>query len=363
MFCALHRLVIPSILVSHDAPYYDENEVESMSFNQSAYGSADTANAYPCDYTNTTSSPNQTAFVSANGLMNDYARSVLARYDQISYDIDTLPCGCGGSFYRCPVNMCCPYRRCACQSYDPRNCWAEWWNRYLSSRRCDCDNSYSNRRCDCDNSYSSRRCDCDNSYSNRRCDCDNSYSNRRCDYDNGDSNRRCDFRSNGQSCCSWDCSCCHTLSYLNAISDPSQNVAPNAAVLFAANRVDSCGNCNSCNNCNNCNNCNSCCIQHSAGTANFNLNCPGVYLVNYNANVCANDDCPFAAALALISGGVVIPGSQSSATILPSARCVSLSASALITVPCGTTTSISLANISPKKVEVTNANLVITKLS
>ena len=56
--------------------------------------------------------------------------------------------------------------------------------------------------------------------------------------------------------------CPNAPSYLNAVNDPEQTVASGSPVLFASDRVSS-GNC----------------IQHTAGTSNFTLNCPGVYLV------------------------------------------------------------------------------------
>ena len=49
-----------------------------------------------CTCGSNTSSASQPAYVCANGYLNDYARCALARYDQVSYDLDTLP------------NCCCP---------------------------------------------------------------------------------------------------------------------------------------------------------------------------------------------------------------------------------------------------------------
>ena len=66
-----------------------------------------------CTCGSNTSSASQPAYVCANGYLNDYARCALARYDQVSYDLDTLP-----NFCCCPGNNypgCC-WPACCCQN-------------------------------------------------------------------------------------------------------------------------------------------------------------------------------------------------------------------------------------------------------
>ena len=134
-------------------------------------------------------------------------------------------------------------------------------------------------------------------------------------------------------------------SYLNAVNDPEQTVASGSPVLFATDRVSS-GNC----------------IQHTAGTSNFTLNCPGVYLVEYNANASVAGGTNVAVSLSLLSGGVIVPGTQSAETADATSQTASLSASTIITVPCGTTGSIALSNTSAGSVNLTNANIRIVRV-
>lgn len=132
---------------------------------------------------------------------------------------------------------------------------------------------------------------------------------------------------------------------MNAVNDPEQTVASGSPVLFATDRVSS-GNC----------------IQHTAGTSNFTLNCPGVYLVEYNANASVVGGTNVAVSLSLLSGGVIVPGTQSAETADATSQTASLSASTIITVPCGTTGSIALSNTSAGSVNLTNANIRIVRV-
>ena len=240
-------------------------EVESMAYYDPCY------NPYACNcncncncncsQTSTTSSP---AYICANGSMNDYARCALARYDQISYDLDTLPNLCGCSSCSCGCYPCCGQ---TCPQTCPPNC------------------------------------------------------------------------GNVQQ------QTCSGPSYLSAVNEAQQTVSSNNPILFATDRLAS-GNC----------------IQHTAGTSTFTLNCPGVYLVDYNANVSVGSGSDVAVSMALLSGGAVVPGSESADTIASTSQNGSLSASTIITVPCGTTGNISLSNTSAGEVNVTNANIRIIRI-
>lgn len=201
--------------------------------------------------------PGQPAYICANGWMNDYARCVLSQYDQISYDLDSLP------------NSCC--------------------------------------RFPCGSGAMGNRFPC--------CPCN-------------------------------PCSASNFRSYFNAVSEAEQTVAANADVSFITDR-SSCGNC----------------IQHTAGTTAFSLNCPGIYLVMYNANVSAHVCSYTTVSLSLTSAGVTVPGSRSSGTVVSGTQPVSLSASSIITVPCGTTSSVSLTNTSCDEVCITNANMIILRIA
>ena len=134
-------------------------------------------------------------------------------------------------------------------------------------------------------------------------------------------------------------------SYLSAVNEAEQTVTSNNPVLFATDRLSS-GNC----------------IQHTAGTSAFTLACPGVYLVEYNANVAVATGTNVAVSMALLSGGAVIPGSESASTVGATGQLESLSAATIVTVPCGTTGNISLSNTSAGSVNVTNANIRIVRI-
>lgn len=203
-----------------------------------------------CTCGSNTSSASQPAYVCANGYLNDYARCALARYDQVSYDLDTLP-------------NCCCWQNACCQSTGS---------------------------------------------------------------------------GTGSVCPSGP-------SYLSAVNEAEQTVTTNNPVLFATDRLSS-----------------GSCIQHTAGTSAFTLACPGVYLVEYNANVAVATGTNVAVSMALLSGGAVIPGSESASTVGATGQLESLSAATIVTVPCGTTGNISLSNTSAGSVNVTNANIRIVRI-
>lgn len=209
-----------------------------------------------CTCGSNTSSASQPAYVCANGYLNDYARCALARYDQVSYDLDTLP-------------NCCCWQNACCQNTCPSCC-----------------------------------------------------------------------KSTGSGSV-----CPSSPSYLSAVNEAEQTVTTNNPVLFATDRLSS-GNC----------------IQHTAGTSAFTLACPGVYLVEYNANVAVATGTNVAVSMALLSGGAVIPGSESASTVGATGQLESLSAATIVTVPCGTTGNISLSNTSAGSVNVTNANIRIVRI-
>lgn len=224
-------------------------------------GSSSCCNPCSCGCQNTPT-PNQPSYICANGYMNDYARCALARYDQLSYDLDSLPVlPCNPSCYPCGSCCGCPY---PCPPTTP------------APNPNPCPNA---------------------------------------------------------------------PSYLNAVNDPEQTVASGSPVLFATDRLSS-----------------GSCIQHTAGTSNFTLNCPGVYLVEYNANVSTQSGTNVPVSLALLSGGVAVSGSQSAETIAAAGQNASLSASTIITVPCGTTGSLVLSNTSAESISLTNANIRIVRV-
>ena len=241
---------------------------------------------------NSSSTSSSPSFVCANGTLNDYARCALARYDQISCDLDSIPAAscCNPCGWPCGWSGCWP------------GCWSG----------CNCPTTLPIYPCPRTGS----------SASTGTTSCTN-----------------CAGLSSGIG----NCSSC-APSYLNSVNEAEQSVATNGPVLFATDRLA-----------------NGTCVQHTAGTSTFTLNCPGVYLVEYNANVEPDTGSDVAISMALLSGGSVVPGSESATTGNDNQQ-TSVSASTLITVPCGTTGTITLSNTSASTVNVTNANIVITRI-
>ncbi len=231
-----------------------------------------------CNCGGSAASGTQPAFIRANGTMNDFARCTLARYDQLSYDLDTMPA--------CST---------ICSSFIPSGCL-----------------------CGCNRPTTLPSFPC---LPNCLPNC----------------SQGCTQNTN-------NCSSC-APSYLNSVNEAEQSVSTQSPVLFSTDRLAS-GNC----------------IQHTAGTANFTLTCPGVYLIQYNANVEPDSDSSVTLSMGLLSGGSVIPGSESATTVANTGELGSMSASTIVTVPCGTTGTIALSNTSGETTKVTNANILITKI-
>src|SRR5699024_254775 len=135
-------------------------------------------------------------------------------------------------------------------------------------------------------------------------------------------------------CCCWQNACCQNTcpsccqstgtgsgsvcpsgpSYLSAVNEAEQTVTTNNPVLFATDRLSSGSS-----------------YLHTAGTSSFTHACPGVYLVEYNANVAVATGTNVAVSMALLSGGAVIPGSESASTVGATGQLESLSAATIVT--------------------------------
>lgn len=137
---------------------------------------------------------------------------------------------------------------------------------------------------------------------------------------------------------------------INSVNVPQQTVALNANVLFAADRVRT----KSCN-CGGS-------IQHDTGSGQFVLSRPGIYEVEFNANVSATVAGP--TALAIRSNGEAVGGTEMDYTVVTANTFQSVSASTLICVPCGASKTITVGNVSPTAaVLVKDANIIIKRLS
>lgn len=136
---------------------------------------------------------------------------------------------------------------------------------------------------------------------------------------------------------------------INSININEQAVAVNASVVFDTDRVRTracaCGGW----------------LQHDIGSGVFEIVRPGIYKVDFNANVTA------AAAgdttLAIQNNGVSIGGTEMDYVVAVAGDFQNVSASTLVVVqPYGNRT-ISVANISAAAVTVDDANIIITRIA
>lgn len=137
---------------------------------------------------------------------------------------------------------------------------------------------------------------------------------------------------------------------INSVNIPQQSVAVNGNVLFATDRVrtNACGCGGS--------------IQHDAGSGQFVLSRPGIYEVEFNANVSAT--VAGATALAIRSNGEAVGGTEMDYTVVTANTFQSVSASTLIRVPCGASKTITVGNVSPSTIAlVKDANIIIKRLA
>lgn len=137
---------------------------------------------------------------------------------------------------------------------------------------------------------------------------------------------------------------------INSVSVPQQTVAVNANVLFAVDRVRT----KSCDCAGR--------IQHDLGSGQFVLAHPGIYEVQFNANISAA--AAGATALAIRSNGEAVGGTEMDYTVVTANTFQSVSASTLIRVPCGASKTITVGNVSPAVAAlVKDANIIIKRLA
>lgn len=136
---------------------------------------------------------------------------------------------------------------------------------------------------------------------------------------------------------------------INSIYVGSQTVVANTGnVLFTSDRVrtPSCMGCNSY-------------LYHENGSSQFTLTQGGVYKISYNANVTSAT--VGAATLAIKANGEAIIGSDSTYTVATADAVGNVSANIRVKVPCNTSLTISLGNISANDLIVTDPNIVIER--
>lgn len=137
---------------------------------------------------------------------------------------------------------------------------------------------------------------------------------------------------------------------INSVAVASQAVAIGQNVLFTSDNVRT-------------KSCNSCCgwLAHNVGSGIFTITKPGIYEVEYNANITSID--AGTASLVLEQNGEAIGGTQSIYTIATASALGNVSASTLICVPCNTSYTVTLTNNSTLALSVQDANIIIKKIA
>lgn len=106
--------------------------------------------------------------------------------------------------------------------------------------------------------------------------------------------------------------------------------------------------------------CNGGWLYHADGSGQFQITRPGIYRVDFSAEVTA------AAAgdieLTLNTNGEALAGTRMGATLAAADDLANLSTSALIVVPCGASVTITVSNASVGEITVDSASLVITRV-
>lgn len=136
---------------------------------------------------------------------------------------------------------------------------------------------------------------------------------------------------------------------INSVNVAEQTVAVDGNVIFDADRVRTracaCGGW----------------LQHDNGSGVFTLVRPGIYKVEFNANVTSTvvGD----TTLAIESNGEVIGGTEMDYVVAVAGDYQNVSASTLVVIQPYSSRSISVANLSADEVTVDDANIIITRIA
>lgn len=136
---------------------------------------------------------------------------------------------------------------------------------------------------------------------------------------------------------------------INSVNPIPQDVAVGANLVFTTDRVRTracaCGGW----------------LQHDEGSGVFTLARPGIYKVDFNANVTAA--AAGATTLAIESNGEAVQGTEMDYVVTVVGDYQNVSASTLIVVQPYSSRSVSVANISAAEVTVDDANIIITRIA
>lgn len=139
---------------------------------------------------------------------------------------------------------------------------------------------------------------------------------------------------------------------INAFVNVPVDVAAGAIVPFNGHRAQTRSSCL----------CNGGWLSHNDGSGQFLISRPGIYMVSVGAQVttatAATD-----VSLAITTNGETLAGTTMAATVTAADDVVQLATSALLTVPCGASITVALANTGEDEVTINAASLVLTRVA
>lgn len=139
---------------------------------------------------------------------------------------------------------------------------------------------------------------------------------------------------------------------INAFITTPIVVAAGARVPFSGHRAQTRSSCH----------CNGGWLNHEDGSAQFLISRPGIYMVSVGAQV-TSDTAATDATLALTVNGEALAGTTMAQTITAAADVGQLATTALLTVPCGASVTVGLANVGADEITINAASLVLTRVA
>ena len=139
---------------------------------------------------------------------------------------------------------------------------------------------------------------------------------------------------------------------INAFITVPVAVAAGASVPFSGHRAQTRTSCQ----------CNGGWLNHEDGSSLFLISRPGIYMVSVGAQV-TSDTAAIDATLALTVNGEALAGTTMAETITAADDVAQLATSALLTVPCGASLTVALANTGEDDITINAASLVLTRVA
>lgn len=136
---------------------------------------------------------------------------------------------------------------------------------------------------------------------------------------------------------------------INSVNEAVQNVNANENVLFATDVIRTRSA--------------TCCgwLQHSVGSGIFQLTKPGIYKIDFNANITSAT--AGALALAFKNNGEQIIGTEMDSTVATANAYQNVSASRLVRICGNGSASITIGNVGTLATLVKNANIIVEKIA